>query len=61
MRYTITVSFETDRKLTDSELGTLNYSAELLALEPVGDDGDHAEWGAVGGSVRVNVVEGVGR
>jgi hypothetical protein len=44
MRYAITLVFDTAEPLSREELDVLLFSAELLATEPVGDDGDHAGW-----------------
>jgi len=56
MRYTVTVVFDIDEPLTPIQLDTLEYSAVLLATEPVDDDGESAEWS--GALVSATVAEG---
>jgi hypothetical protein len=56
MRYTVTVVFDTDGPLSSDDVDVLLYSAELLASEPVGDDGDHAGWS--GSVVSVSISDG---
>ena len=53
MKYRVQVVFTTDRPLTRDEVSTLDYSALLLASEPVSDDGDHADWSGRGVAVTV--------
>jgi len=59
MRYTVTVVFDIDEPLTPIQLDTLEYSAVLLATEPVDDDGESAEWS--GALVSATVTEGIGQ
>jgi len=59
MRYTVTVVFDIDEPLTPIEMDTLEYSAVLLASEPVDDDGESADWS--GRVVSATVTGGVGR
>lgn len=56
MRYKITVVLDTENPLTPAQLGTLEYSAVLVATEPVDDDGDSADWS--GTLVSAEVTEG---
>jgi len=59
MRYTVTVVFDIDEPLTPEQRDTLEYSAVLLATEPVDDDGDSAEWS--GALVSATVTERIGQ
>ena len=59
MRYTVTVVFDIDEPLTPKQRDTLEYSAVLLATEPVDDDGDSAEWS--GALVSATVTERIGQ
>jgi hypothetical protein len=56
MRYTVTVVFDTEGPLSAQDVDVLAYSAELLATEPVGDDGEHAGWS--GSVVSVSISDG---
>jgi len=56
MRYKVTVVFDTDEPLTPIQLDTLEYSAVLVATEPVDDDGESADWS--GALVSVDVTKG---